>query len=656
MMTIRSALTTAAVIAALVLGGAAPIQAAVPAPTPTAASAAPPEQEIDPAAPAHPEDEHAPMDVPEVVPWEDGTELSEPSPRARAAAPAWNLPFEAGAQWSSGGPHADSDGTARGALDFTPGSSPNKRVVAIASGRVYQLMCPNGWFLGVDHGNGWKSEYYHLTNAQSGLIGSWIPTGAYLGEAGNTLPCGGSSNGPHVHLSILYGAVPQPGPGVLRPYHPVSGMQFGNYVITAGSSTFSGTWRTLSGATVITNWGCCLLSTTAVPRPFASAPTPVISGGANVGGTLTATLGSWSPAPDLAAQWRRNGAPISGATATSYVVTKQDRGASLTLTVDARRDDTFAASRTSNAVVIPTPVIRIAGADRYETSAAISAAAFGPGVPVAYLATGERFPDALSGAAAAGASGGPVLLVSRDTIPAAVATELRRLAPKRIVVVGGTDAISDAVRSQANGFTTGAVDRRAGADRYATSALVSAASFPARVSVAYLATGADFADALSAAAVAGATKAPVLLTERDALSPAVAAELQRLAPARIVVLGGESRVAASVVTEAAAYTTGGVTRIAGSDRFETAALIASTHTTPPVDQVYLARGDDFADALSGAAAAAATESRVLLTHSWGLTVVTAQSINTLQTGRVMVLGGAASITPETARVAGTYAR
>ncbi|HYP74268.1 MAG TPA: M23 family metallopeptidase, partial [Microbacterium sp.] len=136
--------------------------------------------------------------------------------------------------------------------------------MAIASGRVYQLACPNGWFLGIDHGDGWKSEYYHLSNPRGELIGTWVSVGTYLGEAGNTLPCGGSSNGPHVHLSILYGTVPQPGPGVLRPYYPVSGMQFGNYTITAGATAFSGTWRTLAGATVITNWGCCLTSSTTV--------------------------------------------------------------------------------------------------------------------------------------------------------------------------------------------------------------------------------------------------------------------------------------------------------------------------------------------------------------------------------------------------------
>ncbi len=262
MPTLRATLAASVMAAALVFGGASGAAAALPAvaPTPT------PTPTIDPAAPEPPETDHGPTDEPTVAPWPDGARLSDapvsPFGRLTTVPPLWKLPFELNMYWSSGGPHADSDGTARGAVDFSPGSSPSRRVVSIAAGRVYQLLCPNGWFLGVDHGNGWKSEYYHLTNAQSGLIGSWIAGGTYLGEAGNTLPCGGSSNGPHVHLSILYGTVPQPGPGVQRPYYPISGMRFGGYTVTAGAASFSGVWRNSSGATVITNWGCCLYSTT----------------------------------------------------------------------------------------------------------------------------------------------------------------------------------------------------------------------------------------------------------------------------------------------------------------------------------------------------------------------------------------------------------
>ncbi|HET9436051.1 MAG TPA: glycosyl hydrolase family 18 protein [Candidatus Limnocylindrales bacterium] len=97
------------------------------------------------------------------------------------------------------------------------------------------------------------------------------------------------------------------------------------------------------------------------------------------------------------------------------------------------------------------PVTRLGGADRYATAAAVSRATYAPGVPVVYLASGTGFADALAGAPAAGMQNGPVLLVTATSIPSVVATELARLKPARIVVLGGTGAITDAVKVQADG-------------------------------------------------------------------------------------------------------------------------------------------------------------------------------------------------------------
>jgi putative cell wall-binding protein len=90
-------------------------------------------------------------------------------------------------------------------------------------------------------------------------------------------------------------------------------------------------------------------------------------------------------------------------------------------------------------------VTRLGGADRYATAAAISKATFAAGVPVVYIATGQNFPDALAGAAAAGYKGGPLLLVLTDSLPASTAAELARLKPARIVVLGSTSVVSGAM-------------------------------------------------------------------------------------------------------------------------------------------------------------------------------------------------------------------
>jgi hypothetical protein len=91
-------------------------------------------------------------------------------------------------------------------------------------------------------------------------------------------------------------------------------------------------------------------------------------------------------------------------------------------------------------------VTRLAGANRFATAAAISAATFAPGVDVAYIAYAFNYPDALAGAAAAGTIRGPVLLAATSLpLNIATSTELVRLKPKRIVVLGGSGVISEAL-------------------------------------------------------------------------------------------------------------------------------------------------------------------------------------------------------------------
>ncbi len=189
---------------------------------------------------------------------------------------------------------------------------------------------------------------------------------------------------------------------------------------------------------------------------------------------------------------------------------------------------------------------RWAGATRFATAAKISAKTFAPGVKVAYLATADTFPDALSGGAVAGRVGGPILLVNRTGIPSATGTELARLKPAKIVILGGTSVVSDAVRRAADVYTTGSVTRLAGADRYATSVLISRSAYGTSDAV-FIATGTKFPDGLAGGPVAALLPGPLLLVAPSQLPSVVKAELQRLGPDRVVVLGGTGVVSGSVV-------------------------------------------------------------------------------------------------------------
>ena len=89
------------------------------------------------------------------------------------------------------------------------------------------------------------------------------------------------------------------------------------------------------------------------------------------------------------------------------------------------------------------PVERLAGPTRFETAIAVSKTSYPGAADAVVLATGRNWPDALGGAALAGAVDGPVLLCEYERIPSAVLAEITRLDPATVYVLGGTGAIAD---------------------------------------------------------------------------------------------------------------------------------------------------------------------------------------------------------------------
>jgi len=274
-------------------------------------------------------------------------------------------------------------------------------------------------------------------------------------------------------------------------------------------------------------------------------------------------------------------------------------------------------------------VTRIAGANRYATAAAVSAAFLSPPIDVAYVATGENFPDALAGSAAAGAgAGGPVLLVKPTSVPAETAAELTRLKPTVIVVLGGTAAISAGVESALGAY--GTVVRVAGANRYATGALVSAYAFSS-ADTAYVATGTNFPDALAGGPAAVVAKGPVLLVEQNNIPATVKTELARLGLSKIVVLGGTAAVSAAVESELGAYAAT-VKRLSGANRFATAAAVSKDTFSPGVGSIFVATGLNFPDALAGGPVAGSLGGPILLVEKDSLPGDTEAEIERLTGG------------------------
>jgi len=292
-------------------------------------------------------------------------------------------------------------------------------------------------------------------------------------------------------------------------------------------------------------------------------------------------------------------------------------------------------------------ITRVSGADRYATAAALSKATFPTaGVPVVYLASGSDFADAASAAPAAAVQGGPLLLTTASSVPQATLTELQRLKPKKIVVVGGTGAISDAAAQAASKATGAPVTRLGGADRYATSEAIAKTVFP-NATTAFVATGADYPDALSAGSAAGVLKAPVLLSRGTLSTPDAALNSYLAASPKIAsvhVIGGTGVVSSAVTTgiRPAVGTVKTVDRVAGADRYLTSNAITAEFF-PTTAKAFLATGADFADALTGAAAAAHSGAPLMVTKSDCLPGYEGQRLVSAGTSSVTLLGGTGAL-------------
>lgn len=288
------------------------------------------------------------------------------------------------------------------------------------------------------------------------------------------------------------------------------------------------------------------------------------------------------------------------------------------------------------------PATRIAGANRYATSASVSRA-WPAGVSVAYVASGLNFPDALTAAARSGVPDAPLLITDPASLPGETARALTRLQPERIIVVGGTAAVSAEVATQLTPYAmSGVVQRIGGADRYEVAANV-AAAYPADVPRVYLASGQDYPDALAGAALAAHQGAPLLITRSTFLPTAVAEQLERLSPGQLIVLGGTGAVSSATARAAAAYSdTGTFTRLSGTDRYATAEAVSRSYPAATT-RAYVTSGTAYPDALVAAARGGRQGAPLLLTRPASVPSATSSALRRLSLSSVYVVGGSAVV-------------
>ncbi|PWJ52834.1 Putative cell wall-binding protein [Quadrisphaera granulorum] len=211
---------------------------------------------------------------------------------------------------------------------------------------------------------------------------------------------------------------------------------------------------------------------------------------------------------------------------------------------------------------------------------------------------------------------------------------------------GGAIALASAASADAN-FKFD--NRISGDDRYGTAVAASKAAFDKADNV-ILVNGYATVDGLTASYLAGVANAPILYVSDKGADDQTKAEIKRLGAKNIWLVGGEKVIPASVADaiKGDGYT---VTRINGSDRYETAALIAEAGikiSGKKPSTVFVASGTSFADALAVSPVAFVKGYPIILTDKDSTSDFSKKELGVIGTDSKVLVGGTAVVSDKVA--------
>ena len=257
-------------------------------------------------------------------------------------------------------------------------------------------------------------------------------------------------------------------------------------------------------------------------------------------------------------------------------------------TDDKKAQDEEVKALNSAGQIIPS---RIAGQNRYESAARISREQFTNAKKV-IVVNAQKYADALS---ATTLSDGKysILYTEKDSLPTATRNEIQRLNPVEVYLLGGKQSISSGIENILKKYSN-KVTRIAGRDRYETSAKVAAMSKKKNV---VIASGENFSDPLYASSYAYSNNAKILLSSGKTLSRQTRDYLLRNKSSigKVTVVGGGQSISSATVRYIQSVTGKNVSRISGRSRYDGSVKVANSMNK---DKVFIASGEDFADALA----------------------------------------------------------
>ena len=258
------------------------------------------------------------------------------------------------------------------------------------------------------------------------------------------------------------------------------------------------------------------------------------------------------------------------------------------------------------------------GKDRYETSTKISKTGWTSGAKNVVIVNGneKNMVDGLSATPFATIKDAPLLLSNGKTLPASTISELKRLNPTNVYVIGGTASMPESVVSSIKSNTKATVTRIGGSTRYETSlAIAKQIDKIVDVSKVYISSGTGEVDALSIASVAGREKAPILLTNVNSIDNKTYDFIRSESIKDAYFIGGDKKISNSVINQVDKVVSADVSknRVAGRNRKDTnAAIIKKFYTGSKLNGVVVSKDDVIIDALTVGSFAAKNDMPVVI--------------------------------------------
>lgn len=298
-------------------------------------------------------------------------------------------------------------------------------------------------------------------------------------------------------------------------------------------------------------------------------------------------------------------------------------------------------------------VERVSGDTRYTNAVEVSKAGWTKSNDV-FLANGDNYADALTGAPLAHLRDAPILLTRANRLENSTLQEIIRLQAKNVTVLGGKNSIHESVVQSLKDRGLN-VERIGGINRYHQAALVAdeIEKVKGKERDAFLASGTEFADALSIAEAAASRYLPIYLTEGHRLNEYVA-EASKDVNSFIIV--GGPRTIQSPVENRLKSLGHSPQRFSGANRYEVNRGLLSYYSMPR-QHLYVVSGEDYADALTASVLAAKKNSGLLFVKNDNSSVLNQQAdfaIGERGIAAFTLIGGTSTLSPKTMNFFSNY--